>query len=47
MTDWYSVDVVVEKLYDYVHEKRVKDIAHYKSGNYRLKDKESFTVLES
>lgn len=38
---------VVEKLYDYVHEKRDKDIAHYKSGNYRLKDKESFTVLES
>lgn len=38
---------VVEKLYDYVHEKRVKDIAHYKSGNYKLKDKESFTVLES
>ncbi|XP_071172349.1 uncharacterized protein [Mytilus edulis] len=39
---------VVEKLYDYVHETRVKDIAGYKSVNYSIEgDKDMFKVVET
>ncbi|XP_061166322.1 uncharacterized protein LOC133175230 [Saccostrea echinata] len=37
---------VVQNLYDYVHETRVKDIVHYKDNNYELVDSERFRNLE-
>lgn len=45
LADIELIPRVVQKLYDYVHETRVKDIVHYKNRNYKLVDSEDFQVL--
>ncbi|XP_048745451.1 uncharacterized protein LOC125658271 [Ostrea edulis] len=37
---------VVQNLYDYVHETRVKDIVRYKNRNYEIIDSERFSNLD-